>query len=66
MIQVDKAYARAAYVPTFLKKLINIIRMSEQLVAAGIKKRVDIFTLSIYGLVIFPKALGHIEEAVAD
>ncbi|MFQ6655554.1 hypothetical protein Gotur_026066, partial [Gossypium turneri] len=30
------------------------------------KKRVDIFTLSIYGLVIFPKALGHIDEAVTD
>ncbi|MFQ6658072.1 hypothetical protein Gotur_027495 [Gossypium turneri] len=26
-IQVDKAYARAAYVPTFLKKLMNIIEM---------------------------------------
>ncbi|MBA0873802.1 hypothetical protein Goshw_007240, partial [Gossypium schwendimanii] len=30
------------------------------------KKRVDIFVLSIYGLVIFPKALGHIDEAVTD
>ncbi|MBA0819852.1 hypothetical protein Gohar_019490 [Gossypium harknessii] len=30
------------------------------------KKRVDIFTLSIYGLVIFPKALGHIDEAVTE
>ncbi|MBA0751670.1 hypothetical protein Gogos_000579 [Gossypium gossypioides] len=28
------------------------------------KKRVDVFALSIYGLVIFPKALGHIDEAV--
>ncbi|KAA3473954.1 myosin heavy chain-like [Gossypium australe] len=27
------------------------------------KKRVDVFTLSIYGLVIFPKALGHIDDA---
>ncbi|MBA0817901.1 hypothetical protein Gohar_000111, partial [Gossypium harknessii] len=89
-IQVDKAYARAAYVPTFLKKLMNIIEMSEQWVAAQIKqkgdnkcihwknlpdmilahpdvrKRVDIFALSIYGLVVFPKALGHVEEAVAN
>ncbi|MBA0878573.1 hypothetical protein Goshw_014787 [Gossypium schwendimanii] len=89
-IQVDKAYAKAAYVPIFLKKLINIIGMSEQWVAARIKqkgdskcipwknlrdlilthpdvrKRVDIFALSIYGLVIFPKALGHVEETVAD
>ncbi|MBA0576835.1 hypothetical protein Golob_027352, partial [Gossypium lobatum] len=30
------------------------------------KKRGDIFTFSIYGLVIFPKALGHIDEAVSD
>ncbi|MBA0880891.1 hypothetical protein Goshw_006744 [Gossypium schwendimanii] len=30
------------------------------------KKRVDVFTLSIYGLVIFPKALWHIDEAVLD
>ncbi|MBA0756607.1 hypothetical protein Gogos_022364 [Gossypium gossypioides] len=30
------------------------------------KKRVDIFALSIYDLVIFPKALGHIDEAVTD
>ncbi|KAH1129964.1 hypothetical protein J1N35_001342 [Gossypium stocksii] len=31
-----------------------------------VKKRVDVFTLSIYGLVIFPKALRHIDEAVVD
>ncbi|KAG8488291.1 hypothetical protein CXB51_018293 [Gossypium anomalum] len=31
-----------------------------------IKKKVDVFALSIYGLVIFPKALGHIDEAVSD
>ncbi|MBA0770132.1 hypothetical protein Gotri_018804 [Gossypium trilobum] len=30
------------------------------------KKRVDVFTLSIYGLVIFPKALGHVDEEVSD
>ncbi|MBA0672671.1 hypothetical protein Goklo_007365 [Gossypium klotzschianum] len=30
------------------------------------KKKVDIFTLSIYGLVVFPKALGHVEKAVTD
>ncbi|KAL1179603.1 hypothetical protein V6Z11_A03G170700 [Gossypium hirsutum] len=29
------------------------------------KRKVDIFALSIYGLVIFPKALRHIDEAVA-
>ncbi|KAK5836400.1 hypothetical protein PVK06_012188 [Gossypium arboreum] len=31
-----------------------------------VKKRVDVLALSIYGLVIFPKAMGHIDEAVAD
>ncbi|MFQ6629719.1 hypothetical protein Gotur_007025, partial [Gossypium turneri] len=30
------------------------------------KKSVDVFSLSIYGLVIFPKALGHIDEAVTS
>ncbi|MBA0633845.1 hypothetical protein Godav_025189, partial [Gossypium davidsonii] len=89
-IQVDKAYARAAYVLTFLKKLMNITRMSKQWVTARIKKKgdskcipwknlrdlilahpdvrksVNIFALSIYGLVVFPKALRHVDEAIAD
>ncbi|KAK5785045.1 hypothetical protein PVK06_039590 [Gossypium arboreum] len=89
-IQIDKAYSRAANVPTFLKKLMNITGMSEQWVASRIKqkgdskcihsrnlrdsilahpdmkKRANIFALSIYKLVIFPKALGHIDEAVSD
>ena len=30
------------------------------------KKRVDVFALSIYGLVVFPKALGHVDEVVSD
>ncbi|KAG8486443.1 hypothetical protein CXB51_019761 [Gossypium anomalum] len=30
------------------------------------KKRVDAFALSIYGLMVFPKALGHVDEAVLD
>ncbi|MFQ6642217.1 hypothetical protein Gotur_018380 [Gossypium turneri] len=30
------------------------------------KKKVDIFALSIYGLVVFPRALGHVDEAVTD
>ena len=36
------------------------------LVHPDVKKRVDVFALGIFGLVIFPKALGHIEEAVSD
>ncbi|MFQ6654106.1 hypothetical protein Gotur_025209 [Gossypium turneri] len=31
-----------------------------------VKKGVDIFALSIYGLVIFLKALGHVDEVVTD
>ncbi|MBA0662427.1 hypothetical protein Goklo_006551 [Gossypium klotzschianum] len=31
-----------------------------------VKKKVDVFALSIYGLVIFPRALGHVDEAVSD
>ncbi|MFQ6668920.1 hypothetical protein Gotur_034378 [Gossypium turneri] len=31
-----------------------------------VKRKVDVFALSIYGLVIFPKALGHVDEAVTD
>ncbi|KAG8473377.1 hypothetical protein CXB51_035487 [Gossypium anomalum] len=31
-----------------------------------VKKRVDVLALSIYVMVIFPKALRHIDEAVAD
>ncbi|KAL1066779.1 hypothetical protein V6Z11_D12G084500 [Gossypium hirsutum] len=31
-----------------------------------VRKRLDIFALSIYGLVILPKALGHVDEAVTD
>ncbi|KAA3472266.1 hypothetical protein EPI10_022760 [Gossypium australe] len=30
------------------------------------KKRIDVFALSVYGLVIFPKVLGHVEDAVSD
>ncbi|MBA0786317.1 hypothetical protein Gotri_025441, partial [Gossypium trilobum] len=29
-------------------------------------KKVDAFALSVYGLVVFPKALGHVDEAVTD
>ncbi|MBA0575764.1 hypothetical protein Golob_024787 [Gossypium lobatum] len=61
-IQVDKAYSRAACVPPLLKKLMNITGM----IHPDVKKRVDVFALGIYGLVVFPKALGHIDKAVTD
>ncbi|MBA0638537.1 hypothetical protein Godav_025035 [Gossypium davidsonii] len=65
-IQADKAYSRAANVSTFLKKFMSITGMNLILVHPDTKKRVDIFVLCIYGLVIFPKALGHVDEAVSD
>ncbi|KAG8474328.1 hypothetical protein CXB51_034127 [Gossypium anomalum] len=36
------------------------------LVHPDVKRRVNVLALSIYGLVIFPKAMGHIYEAVGD
>ncbi|MBA0880048.1 hypothetical protein Goshw_019681 [Gossypium schwendimanii] len=30
------------------------------------RKKVDVFALSIYGLVMFPKTLEHVDEAVTD
>ncbi|MBA0729483.1 hypothetical protein Golax_023265, partial [Gossypium laxum] len=67
-IQVDKVYSRSTNVLTFTKKLTKITGMSEQWILAypDTKKKVDVFALSIYGLVIFPKALWHIDEAVTD
>ncbi|MBA0810232.1 hypothetical protein Gohar_002241 [Gossypium harknessii] len=69
-IQVDKAYSRAASVPTFLKRLMNITGMSEQwdliFVHPDVRKVVDVFVLSIYGLVLFPKALGHVDDVVSN
>ncbi|MFQ6652667.1 hypothetical protein Gotur_024422 [Gossypium turneri] len=57
--QVDKVYSKAVNVPTFLKKLMCITGMN-------VRKRVGVFALSIYGLVFFPKALGHVDEAITD
>ncbi|MBA0810234.1 hypothetical protein Gohar_002242 [Gossypium harknessii] len=69
-IQIDKTYSRATTVSTLLKGLMNITGMSEQwdliLVHSDLRKGVDIFALSIYGLVIFPKALGRVDNAISD
>ncbi|MBA0670937.1 hypothetical protein Goklo_024550 [Gossypium klotzschianum] len=40
-IQVDKVYSKAINVPTFLKRLMNIIGMSEQWVTTRIKQKGD-------------------------
>ncbi|MBA0563033.1 hypothetical protein Golob_008041 [Gossypium lobatum] len=67
-IQADKAYSRAANVLTFVKKLMKIIGMSEQWILAhpDTRKKVNVFALSIYGLIIFPKALRHVDKAITD
>ncbi|MBA0784864.1 hypothetical protein Gotri_026267 [Gossypium trilobum] len=31
-----------------------------------VRKMVNVFALSIYGLVVFPKTLGYVDEAVTD
>ncbi|KAA3467284.1 spindle pole body component 110-like protein [Gossypium australe] len=51
-VQVDKAYFRAA------NDLI-LAHLDE-------KKKIDVFVLCIYGLVIFPKVLKHVDEVVTD
>ncbi|MFQ6667445.1 hypothetical protein Gotur_033471 [Gossypium turneri] len=38
----------------------------EILTHPDVRKRLDVFALSIYGLVVFPKALGYVDEAVTD
>ncbi|MBA0826827.1 hypothetical protein Goarm_011647 [Gossypium armourianum] len=45
----------------FEKSLRDLI-----LVHPDARKMVDVFALSIYGLVIFPKALGHVDEVISD
>ncbi|MBA0818268.1 hypothetical protein Gohar_000055 [Gossypium harknessii] len=59
---VDKVFSKAVNVPTFVKKLVNILGM----IHPDTKKKVDVFALSTYGLMIFPRALGYIDEAVTD
>ncbi|MBA0730134.1 hypothetical protein Golax_023291 [Gossypium laxum] len=61
-IQVDRVYSKAVNVSTFFKKLMNITGMTH----LDTKKKVYVFALSIYGLVVFPKALGHVDEVVTD
>ncbi|MFQ6668919.1 hypothetical protein Gotur_034378 [Gossypium turneri] len=62
-IQTDKVYSRAKGDSKCIpwKNLKDLI-----LAHPDVKRKVDVFALSIYGLVIFPKALGHVDEAVTD
>ncbi|MFQ6624793.1 hypothetical protein Gotur_004121 [Gossypium turneri] len=59
-ILVDKIYSKAINAPNFLK------RLDLNLTHPDARKKVDVFALSIYGLVMFPKTLGHVDEAVTD
>ncbi|MBA0730612.1 hypothetical protein Golax_025882 [Gossypium laxum] len=61
-IQVDRVYSKAVNVSIFLKKMMNIIGMTHP----DTKKKVDVFALSIYGLVIFLKAFGQVDEVITD
>ncbi|MBA0877281.1 hypothetical protein Goshw_029435, partial [Gossypium schwendimanii] len=54
-IQVDRVYSRA------VNNLRDLI-----LAHPDVKENVDVFALSVYGLVVFRKALGHVDEAVTD
>ncbi|MBA0784508.1 hypothetical protein Gotri_027840 [Gossypium trilobum] len=53
-MEIHIIYSMSKYISTYFELLPNT------------KKRVDVFVLSIYRLVIFPKALGHIDVAVSD
>ncbi|KAG8489176.1 hypothetical protein CXB51_017217 [Gossypium anomalum] len=79
-IQGHEAYVRTASLPAFTKKLA-VARVQQKgdnkcipwailrnLISThpDVKKRVDVLALSIYGMVIFPKVLGHIDETVTD
>ncbi|MFQ6658640.1 hypothetical protein Gotur_027807 [Gossypium turneri] len=43
---------------------MKITGMNLILAHPNTRKKVDVFTLSIYGLIIFPKALGYVDEKV--
>ncbi|MBA0636624.1 hypothetical protein Godav_029926, partial [Gossypium davidsonii] len=64
-IQADKVYSRA--VNKGDSKSIPWKNLRDLILAhPDVKRKVDVFALSVYGLVIFPKALGHVDEAVTD
>ncbi|MBA0673302.1 hypothetical protein Goklo_024218 [Gossypium klotzschianum] len=70
-IQVDRTYSRAVNVLTFFKKgdskCIPWKSLKDLILAhPDTKKRVDVFALSIYGFVVFPKALGYADDAITD
>ncbi|MFQ6657717.1 hypothetical protein Gotur_027276 [Gossypium turneri] len=69
-VQLNKIYVKEPKPMTFEKKLINCVPWFSlrELVQnhPDVLKRVDLFALAVYGLVVFSKVLGHIEVAVVD
>ncbi|KAG8493641.1 hypothetical protein CXB51_011779 [Gossypium anomalum] len=61
-VQFGKIYVKEPKPLTFRKKLPTRIGSE----SSGHLKRVNLFALAIYGLVIFLRVLGHIEVAVFD
>ncbi|MBA0851386.1 hypothetical protein Goshw_019073 [Gossypium schwendimanii] len=59
-------FGKVDLVPTVKEYTILLRCPRIQAAHPDIKKKVDVFALSIYGLIIFPKALGHIDEGVTD
>ncbi|MFQ6656367.1 hypothetical protein Gotur_026496 [Gossypium turneri] len=51
----------------YVSELWDFTRVSDLILThPDARKKVDVFALSIYGLVMFPKTLGHIDKAVTD
>ncbi|KAL1092570.1 hypothetical protein V6Z11_D07G232900 [Gossypium hirsutum] len=72
-VQVDRIYSKAVnWVTARIKqkrdsRCIPWKSLRDLILAhPDTRKKVDIFALSIYGLIVFPKILGHIDEAVTD
>ncbi|MBA0638344.1 hypothetical protein Godav_029693, partial [Gossypium davidsonii] len=64
-IQIDKAYSRV--INKGDSKCIPLKNLKDLILSyPDTKKKVDVFALSVYGLVVFPKALGHVDEVVTD
>ncbi|MFQ6627969.1 hypothetical protein Gotur_007271 [Gossypium turneri] len=69
-VQFNKIYVKEPKLMTFKKKLMNCVPWFSlrELVQShpNILKRVYMFALAIYGLIVFPKIFGHIEVTVVD
>ncbi|MBA0881573.1 hypothetical protein Goshw_009202, partial [Gossypium schwendimanii] len=62
----DFTFGEVDLVPTIAEYIVLLRFPKIQTVHLDTKKKVDVFALSIYGLMIFPRALGYIDEVVTD